>query len=264
MKKYLEIARAYMKAQLIWRSDTFVDVILSVVKILFAWILWSILFEGKVQVAGLSFQAMISYYIISSCLFQLEKSAEISQQMAGMLRNGTFSKYMVIPVQTQGYFVAMEAGKIAFPAGISFFVTFLCIYLFRIPFTFTADWKILLCGIIMAVLGLLFMAELNYFLGILTLKFEEISTFLMIKDNLSAFVTGAVVPLALLPEWLTGGMRFLPFYYVTYLPGMLLIGKCEEEAATGLFVLSVWCIAFIVLGQAVYEHYRIKYDGAGI
>ena len=44
---------------------------------------------------------MISYYIISSYLFQLDKSAEISQQMTGMLRNGTFSKYMVIPVQTQ-------------------------------------------------------------------------------------------------------------------------------------------------------------------
>lgn len=264
MKKYLEIVRAYMKAQLIWRSDTFVDVILSVAKILFAWILWSILFEGKVQVAGLSFQAMISYYIISSYLFQLEKSAEISQQMTGMLRNGTFSKYMVIPVQTQGYFVAMEAGKIAFSAGIGFFVTFLWFYLYRIPFVLTADLKILLCGIIMVVLGLLFMAELNYFLGILTLKFEEISTFLMIKDNLSAFVTGAVIPLALLPEWLTAGMRFLPFYYVTYLPSMLLIGKCEEEAITGLFVLSVWCIVFIVLNQATYEHYRIKYDGAGI
>ena len=104
MKKYLEIARAYMKAQLIWRADVFVDVILSVAKILFAWILWSILFEGKEQIAGLEFHAMISYYIISSYLFQMEKSAEISQQMTGMLRNGTFSKYMVIPVQTQGDF----------------------------------------------------------------------------------------------------------------------------------------------------------------
>lgn len=120
MKKYLEIVRVYMKAQLIWRPDTFVDMILAVAKILFAWILWSILFEGKNQIAGLSFQTMISYYIISSYVFQLDKSAEISQQMTGMLRNGTFSKYMVIPVQTQGYFVAMEAGKIAFSAGIGF------------------------------------------------------------------------------------------------------------------------------------------------
>ena len=30
MKKYLEIAKAYMKAQLIWRSDTLVDVILEI------------------------------------------------------------------------------------------------------------------------------------------------------------------------------------------------------------------------------------------
>lgn len=110
----------------------------------------------------------------------------------------------------------------------------------------TANIKILLCGSIMVVLGLLFMALLNYFLGILTLKFEEISIFLMIKDNLSAFVTGAVIPLALLPEWMTAGMKFLPFYYVTYLPSMLFIGKCEEEAVTGLIVLSVWCMVFLV------------------
>lgn len=64
---------------------------------------------------------MLSYYIISSYIFQLDKSAEISQQMSRMLRNGTFSKYMVIPVHTQGYFVAMEAGKTAFSAGIGFF-----------------------------------------------------------------------------------------------------------------------------------------------
>lgn len=108
------------------------------------------------------------------------------------------------------------------------------------------------------------MALLNYFLGILTLKFEEISIFLMIKDNFVAFVTGSVIPLALLPGWMTEGMRFLPFYYVTYLPSMLLIGECGEEAVTGLFVLSVWCIIFLILNQVTYEHYRIKYDGAGI
>ena len=264
MKKYLEIAKAYMKAQLIWRADIIIDVILSVVKLLFAWILWSILFEGKEQIAGLGFQAMISYYIISSYLFQMEKSAEISRQMTSMLRNGTFSKYMVIPVQTQGYFVAMEAGKIAFSSGIGFLVTFLWVCLFRFPIVYTKNLKIVMCGSIMVVLGLLFMALLNYFLGTLTLKFEEISTFLMIKDNLSAVVTGAVIPLALLPEWVTTGMKMFPFYYVTYLPSMLFIGKCEEEAVTGIFVLSVWCVFFIILNQVTYEHYRIKYDGAGI
>lgn len=264
MKKYVEIAKAYMKMQLIWRWDIFIDVVLAMAKIAFAWILWSILFERKEVIAGMGFYTMISYYIISSYLFQLDKSSEISQRMTCMLRNGTFSKYMVMPVQTQGYFVAMEAGEIVFSAGIGFFTTVFCFCFLGISFADDVNIRTLFCGIIMVGLGLLFMAELNYFLGILTLKFEEISTFLMIKDDLSAFVTGAVVPLALLPEWMLAGMRCLPFYYITYLPSMLFIGKQEQEAFTGIVVLSVWCLIFIVLNQVTYEHYRIKYDGAGI
>lgn len=264
MKKYIEIVKTYMKTQLIWRWDTFIDVFLAMAKIVFAWILWSILFEGKEQIAGMGFYTMIAYYIISSYLYQLDKSSEISQQMTSMLRNGTFSKYMVIPVHTQAYFVAMITGKILFSAFVGFFTTILCFGFLGISFVSVINIKILFCAATMIILGLLFMAELNYFLGILTLKFEEISTFLMIKDNFSAFVTGAVVPLALLPEWMLAGMRCLPFYYVTYLPSMLLIGKQQEEAVAGIVVLSVWCIAFAILNQVTYEHYRIKYDGAGI
>lgn len=264
MRKYLEITKIYMKTQLIWRWDACIDVLLAMAKIIFAWILWGILFEGKEQIAGMSFYTMISYYIISSYLFQLDKSAEISQQMASMLRNGTFSKYMVIPVHTQGYFLAMAAGKIIFSACVGFVTMMFCFYFAGISLVFVCKIKILLCGMIMSALGLLFMVELNYFLGILTLRFEEISTFLMIKDNVAAFVTGAVIPLALLPEWMLFGMRYLPFYYVTYLPSMLLIGKQEEEAFTGIVVLVVWCLFFAFFNQVTYEHYRIKYDGAGI
>ena len=69
------------------------------------------------------------------------------------------------------------------------------------------------------------MIQLNYFLGILAFKFQEIRMFLMIKGNIVAFITGTLVPLVLLPQGIVSAMRFFPFYYVTYLPSMLLIGK---------------------------------------
>ena len=127
MKKYIEIVKTYMKTQLIWRWDTFIDVLLAMAKIVFAWILWRILFEGKEQISGMGFYTMISYYIISSYLYQLDKSSEISQQMTSMLRNGTFSKYMVIPVHTQAYFVAMVTGNILFSVFVGFFTSILCL-----------------------------------------------------------------------------------------------------------------------------------------
>ena len=48
--------------------------------------------------------------------------------------------------------------------------------------------------------------------------------------------------MALFPEVVISIMKLLPFYYVTYLPSMLLAGMCQEEAMTGLFVIVVWCL----------------------
>ena len=86
----------------------------------------------------------------------------------------------------------------------------------------------------------------------------------MIKNNLIALVTGTIIPLALFPETFVRGMRLLPFYYITYLPSMLLTGRCAGEALTGLFVLLLWCLALQAVIAVTWKNYRIKYDGVGI
>jgi ABC-2 type transport system permease protein len=45
---------------------------------------------------------------------------------------------------------------------------------------------------------------------------------------------------------------------------MLLIGRCEKEAVTGVLILLCWCIAFGILNKVTYKNLRIKYDGVGI
>lgn len=116
----------------------------------------------------------------------------------------------------------------------------------------------------MIVLGLIFMVQLNYFLGILVLKFQDISLLLMIKDNIVALITGAMIPLTLLPGDLVAVMRIFPFYYVTYLPSMLLIGRNGGEAFVGLIVLGLWVSLFLIIDRLTYDRLRVRYDGVGI
>lgn len=59
-------------------------------------------------------------------------------------------------------------------------------------------------------------------------------------------------------------MRFFPFYYVTYLPSMLLTGRCGEEAVRGVILLAAWCIFMELINRWTYQKYRLKYDGVGI
>lgn len=264
MRKYMEIARVYLKTQLAWRSDTVFQILFALSKIIFAYLLWGVIFDGKSEVAGFTFDGMLSYYIFSSFLTQIEMSERISTMVSTGIRNGTFSKYMVIPVNTKSYFLAMEAGCVVFYLGFDILTAALWIFLFRINLVFTGSWLTIGGAVVMILLGLLFMAQLNYLLGILTLKFQEISTFLMIKDNLMALVTGSIVPLVLFPEKIVAVMRLLPFYYVTYLPAMLLTGKCSDELAGGLAVLGFWCIALECAIGKTWSACRRTYEGVGI
>lgn len=263
-RKYREVARIHLKAQLAWRADVAFNMLFTVSRILFAYLLWGVIFAENEVVAGFNFHGMLSYYIISSFLSQIEMSDGISGEISYKIRSGEFTNFMVLPIDIEGYFIAMEAGVVLFYIVFDFIAAAVWIFLFRIRFVFTQDPFVIACAVAMIVLGLLFMVQLNFFLGILTLKYQEISTFLMIKNNIVSLITGSIVPLALFPEALIRVMSCLPFYYVTYLPSMLLVGRCREEALPGLLILSCWCVAMQILIAVTWERYRKKYDGVGI
>lgn len=264
MNKYLEISKITFKSQLAWRFDIAVNVVFTIAKILFAYILWQGIFDHRSMVAGFTFDSMLSYYIINSFLSQLDMSDKVSEELSSRIRTGTFSKYMVIPVNIQGYFLAQTAGASLFYLIFNLIAAVVWIFIFGIDFTFTANVWYILAAFVFILLGLLFMIQLNYFLGLLTLKFQDIFLFLMIKNNLVAFIAGALIPLALLPELVLQVMRYFPFYYCTYLPSMLLIGRNGEEIGFGLITLTAWVLIFMIINKIAYGRLRVRYDGVGI
>jgi len=171
---------------------------------------------------------------------------------------------MVIPLNVQGHFLAQTIGTSAFYIMFNLIAAVIWVFIFHIQFAFTTNVVIILSVICMILLGLVFMVQLNFFLGILTFKFQDISLFLMIKNNLVAFITGTLIPLSLLPDILVAIMRILPFYYVTYLPSMLLIGQNSSEAGIGIITLSIWVLLFIPINKITYDRLRVRFDGVGI
>ena len=264
MKKYLETAKTLFKAQLNYRFEMVAQMLFTVTKILFAYVLWGAVFGTRDVVAGFTFNAMLSYYIISSFVSQLDMSDSMGNEISARIRNGTFSKYMVIPVSVSGYFGAQTAGAAAFylssiccrPSYGCWFSASGC---FSQGTPISSAWP---CSC--ADLGLIFMIQLNFLLGILTFKFQDIWLFMMIKYSILAFATGTMLPLSMLPQGMVTLMRYLPFYYVTYLPSMLLIGRAGGEAATGVWIMLAWVAALIPINRWIYARLRVRYDGVGI
>lgn len=264
MRKYFETAKVMFKAQLAYRFDTFTSMILTISKILLAYVLWGAVFGSRSVVADFTFNSMLSYYIINSFITQLDQSSSAGWQIADEIRNGRFSKYMVKPINIFGYFTAQTAGVSAFRLSFNLIAAVMWVFVFHIDFVITGDINNILTTLVLIMLGLLFMMQLNYFIGILAFKFLDTWIFMMIKDNIVQFITGSFIPLTLLPAGIIKVMAFFPFYYVSYLPSMLLLGRNENQISSGIIILICWNAAFKLLSSVTYKRLKSRYDGVGI
>lgn len=264
MGKYIETGKVLFKAQLAYRFDTLLSIAFTVSKIILAFVLWGAIFRDRQLVAGLTFHGMISYYIISSFLSQLDQSSGTGRQISDEIRDGYFSKYMVRPMNIFGYFAAQTGGVSLYLLFFNLAAALAWVFIFRIELVFTAEITAVLGAGALIVLGLIFMMQLNFYIGILAFKYLETGVFMMIKDNIIQFVTGALVPLAILPQSVLTVMQYFPFYYITYLPAMLLLGHNQNQISRGLVLLVIWNLGFALLNSLTYKRLRIKYDGVGI
>jgi ABC-2 type transport system permease protein len=265
MKKYLEVARVLFKTQLIYRFDVIMNVLTVAGRALFAWILWGAVFAGREQVGAFTFRTMLSYYIVSAFLASLDLSEGISGEVSNRIRNGTFSKFMVIPAGPQRYFLAQNFGAAAYYGLFGLACAAVMVFIFRLNLAVTGSLAIFFCALVMEGIGLVFMASYHYFIGILCFKFQDTGFFLHIQGHIIAFTSGIFIPLSLLPDGIRALFRFLPFYYVNYLPAMLLTGQdVKAEALPGLLIISAWAVFMLTASRAMYHHLRVHYDGVGI
>ena len=264
IKKYCEVAKINFKGCIIWRFDILANLLLTVTKITFAYILWKAVFGENDVIGGFTFYSMLTYYVTGAFLSGADMSKKISTEICTRVISGTFSKYIIIPVNIQIYFMAQNFGRLIFYLLLNIISLFTWIFILQISFSFTNNMYYLGTAAVMALLGLIFMTEFQFFIGILSFKFLEISMFRIIVDNIMVFITGAAIPLSLLPEAVTAVMRIFPFYYIIYLPSMLAIGRNGNEAFSGLIIIFAWVLAFFIINNLLYKRLRVLFEGVGI
>ena len=264
IKKYCEVAKINFKGCIIWRFDILANLLLTVTKIMFAYILWKAVFGENDVIGGFTFYSMLTYYVTGAFLSGADMSKKISTEICTRVISGTFSKYIIIPVNIQIYFMAQNFGRLIFYLLLNIISLFTWIFILQISFSFTNNMYYLGTAAVMALLGLIFMTEFQFFIGILSFKFLEISMFRIIVDNVMVFITGAAIPLSLLPEAVTAVMRIFPFYYIIYLPSMLAIGRNGNEALSGLIIIFIWVLAFFIINNLLYKRLRVLFEGVGI
>jgi ABC-2 type transport system permease protein len=265
MSKYIAVARILFKAQMAYRFDVIMTAVSMVWRVAFAWILWNAIYASRDTVGGFTLQAMLSYYLINSFLATMDMSSGVSSEVSNRIKEGTYSKFMVIPSNPQLHFLSQTAGASLYYGLFAVMAAVLSAFVFRINMVFTTDPVHILLAFAVFLLGTVFMNSFQFFVGIWAFKFQDVSFLLYTFPAIIQFFRGEFVPLTLLPAVLVDALRFFPFTHISFTPTMLLTGRMDSsEGLFGLAVLGVWTLVMMAVCELTYNRLRIKYEGVGI
>ena len=262
--KYMMVARITWQSLVAYQADTWLGALVSGSRVVLAFLLWSAIFSGRDEVAGFTLPAMITYSLMATILSRTQNQEAGAWQLADEVRQGQFSKYLAHPVSVLAYFLAAGLGRWGYMLLINSVTLLVWLVAFSAWIVLPEQTGNLLWLVVLLPLGALFNLLLNHTIGLLSLKFTDILGFMFSKGTIVELISGALIPLTLLPEGLVAVLRFTPFYYIVYYPVSLILGRQTEPPLLAAGILLAWCAVFWLLSEAWFRHARRYYEGVGI
>jgi ABC-2 type transport system permease protein len=259
--KYLAMSGIAFSERLAYPGETALTLASAGMRAFVAWLLWSAVLAGRPSAGGMDLAALVSYYLVASVVRTLDRSELYAWEFAAEIRSGNFSKYLARPVDPERCFLAVAAGRSAYQACVAAAIGALV----AIPLGPSAlpDPLGLALALPIAFLGLAALALLNFMTALLAFAFQDITPFHMVKNELVDFLSGTLVPLAMMPPWAREALSWTPFPALASLPARLWAGQGIAEAPRALAVLAAWTVALAAASRLALGALSSRYEEAG-
>lgn len=228
------------------------------------YVLWKAIFGDKTVIGDYTFPMMLTYYIVTTIIFKMNASGAMMWQFADEIKNGRFSKYVVRPVNPVIYFLSCSLGKSLVTVLFNLCAFLAWILLFKNYFILPHNVLTILWALVFAILGLSIMIQTNYFVAMLSFKITEIAGMYVAVLNVVDFLSGAFIPLALMPGAVQSVMKWFPYYYTVYFPASLYLNKGTEQIPFALGIMLFWNVVYIGFNLMMYKKMFRYYEGVGV
>ncbi len=244
MRKYFEFALFEYKYALRYRANTVFSAVSDVLRFLVFFFLWKTIFALKGTGWGYSFNQMATYYLIVT--FLQSNTPVCWNEFSLFIRIGSMVNFLVRPLNIYLlYYFRVLGSKFSFMM-MSLPVTVTIFYFFRRFFILPHSIPAIFWMIFFWVVGGFIYYSFTYLVEVLGFWVEEVSGFSTIFFLIQEVLTGAIIPLDILP-----GAKFLellPFKFVAYFPMRIYFGRVDTETILkNVFVLFFWLMVMILV-----------------
>ncbi len=228
--------------------------------------LWSAIFmtpsseeASKMTIGNYDLSSMLTYHGFALVVGLLTQG-HAAMNLAEDIRMGKISTYLIYPFN---FWEFHTANFIAFEL-LQILVTGVTLFCFSLTgLVALPSLEVILLGYGFCLIVSCFWFSLQFFTGLLGFWLEETWILRVMLQLLSTFLSGAIIPIDLFPEWAQKILDFTPFPYLTYYPIKLFMGA-EVSLTKGILMIASWTIIFIFINKGIWRRGIKLYTAAGM
>jgi len=267
LNKYWHVLNIGIQNTLIYRVNFLVRAVFGLVPLTATLFLWRKVFEGKGEggmVGAYALEQMVSYYLLVTVVDALTAVNEDDWQIAGEIREGTISQFLLKPMDYMAYRLCLfGTGRLVYTL-VALVPVGLFILVQREFFVWPKDGVTLgLFGLSVAMTALL-QFFISYTMALLSFWILEVSTFIFIVFAFEYLAGGHVFPLDILPPLALKLLYLTPFPYQMFFPVSVYLGRVKgSELWFGLAVQAGWVAGCFLVARFVWQRGIRKYAAFG-
>ena len=259
------ILRTAIEERLVYRADFAFSTLVRFLPIVTQIFLWSAIFQNDSSrtMKGYNFGQMVSYYLLVMMARAFSSMPGLSTGIASSIADGSVRKYLIQPVDMLDHLfwhrVAHKLVYYVIAAGPFALVFWMC----RAHLPGWPAWPVTAAFVASLLMSFAIGFLIEALIGLIAFWFLEVSSLIFIYMMLSYFLSGHMIPLELLSQWIPF-VDYLPFRYLAYAPAAIMLGKIpQEQLPMELFVQAVWIVVLFILNRVAFQRGVQRYSSFG-
>lgn len=265
MEKYQKVSVISLINTLEYRLDFFFDLISKFFPAIIQFFMWTAIFQNSQNeiIMNYTYNQMILYTIISIFVSTL-LAVNIHWGIAQDIKNGTLSKYLVLPINYLFYKVFQFIGsKLSetFLVGVGMA---LIVFVFHVKGVVTINSLQIGLFVLIAVMALFLQFLIYYCISGIAFWIGDCGGIFTVINVISLIISGSIFPLDIFGEPVVKISQLFPFYYITYFPTNVIIGKATgSEIVRSAFMIGAWILIMAFCINFIWKKGMKRYIAAG-
>ena len=240
---------------LIWMLSTVASPVISL-------LIWRTALESGANLP-VDAEYLTTYFVLLGVVSMLT-SSWISGFLAQEIREGTLSRWIVRPGSTHLNGIANNLSEKIVKSVVLAPLIAVIWWVFRDAVVVPSDplrWSLFTLSVVG---GAAMIYAMHVMTGALAFWFDDVTGIDRARDMIASVLSGAIVPLVLMPDWARGFVDLQPFRYTLSFPIELVIGDLTRaELVTGMLLQLAYPVLFVAGAMALWRRGMREYAAVG-